>query len=120
MEDRDDKLPSTDLNRLITFELDPDEMLYIAAGRGEMENRTIYHGQSQGRYAVVPVDALQTHGAGDSGEDIKLDLAGLGLVGDTVSVPKVGEMTVGLHAGGRQYARMDRPGAYGMLWIPGE
>lgn len=32
MEDRDDVLPGTDLDRLITFELDSDEILRIAAG----------------------------------------------------------------------------------------
>lgn len=110
----------TGLNRLITFEVDPDETLLIRAGRDEMDNRTIYQGLASGRYAVVPVDELQHQAQAENEGDIDLDVEGLQIAGNTVTVPEKGAMTVGLHAGNRQVVRMDRPGAYGLLWIPGE
>jgi hypothetical protein len=108
------------LNRLITFELDDDETLLVRAGRDEMDNRTIYRGCAGGRYAIVPVSELEASAHQAGNDELEFDIEGLQLVGESVMVPEEGAFWVGLHSGGRQVVRMDKPGAYGLLWIPGE
>lgn len=106
-----------DLNRLITFELDKGEFLLIRAGRDELDNRTILRQQTQGRYAVVPVSELQREA--DSGDhDVDLNLEGMQIVDSAVTIADDGDSMVGLHHAGEQLVRMDRAGAYGLLWIP--
>lgn len=120
MVDLTDTNATAGLNRLITFELDADETLLVRAGRDEMDNRVIYSGRAGGRYAIVPVDELEQQARASEGVPVELDVEGLQLVGDTVTLPRTGEQNVGLHTRGEQIVRMDRAGAYGLLWIPVE
>lgn len=120
MVDSTDTKTTAELNRLITFELDADETLLVRAGRDEVNNRTIYQGQAGGRFAIVPVDELEEQARSSDGSSVELNLDGLQVVGDTVTLPETGEQNVGLHTRGEQIVRMDRAGAYGLFWIPVE
>lgn len=63
---------SQQLNRLITFEIDDEEVLVLMAGRDELDNRVIFHGPTEpGRYAIVPVDGLAEDDDRDQ-EDVDL------------------------------------------------
>lgn len=108
-------------NRLITFETDEEEQLVVLAGRDQMDSRTIYSGSTSGRYAIVPVQELaDTEAPRREDVDEDLDLDEMQLVGDTIVIPENGAAEVGLHSQGEQVKRMDRAGAYAMLWVPFE
>lgn len=119
MVDSTDTNATAGLNRLITFELDDDETLLVRAGRDELDNRTIYRGRVGGRFAIVPVEEL-TRGRATRFRDTerRLDLEHLGVVGEAVTTD--GKEWVGLHAAGEPVERMNRPGAYSLLWVPFE
>lgn len=114
--------PTTDAaNRLITFELDGDELLYVAAGRGELENRTIYHDYAQGRYAIVPVDELaRTH------QPPEYELVGdpkfedLRIIGESTTLVEPGTGEVALTRNGQQVTSFTNRGVYGLIWLPYE
>lgn len=105
-------------DRLITFDIDADETLLIRAGRGELDNRTIYQGWASGRYAVVPVDELaplRTETFELVGEPVVEELR---VIGDTTMLPESGLGTVSLVRDGEQITNFTNRGVYGLLWLP--
>lgn len=110
-------MSQTEHSRLVTFEADDDELLAVIAGRSETDSRTIYQGRTEGRYAIVPVDDLDAGRAEDVEPD-ELRLDEMQIAGDVVPIREIGEADVELRVDGEQVVRMDRPGAYGLLWIP--
>jgi hypothetical protein len=107
-------MSQTEPTRLTTFDATDDETLVVLAGQSEQDQRIIYQGRAQGRYAVVPADGLEA----DSFEKPdELELDDMRLV-ESVGVPEDGETTVSLTADGREQLSMSYAGVYGLLWIP--
>lgn len=104
-------------NRLETFESDNEHVIVIV-GDSEVEHRTIHNERVEGRFAIVPVDALEAeHGAAEIDPD-ELRLDEMQLVDDVVPVRETGDADVELCRDGEQVVRMDRAGCYGLLWVP--
>lgn len=103
-------------SRLITFEVEDDEVLLVRAGRDEMDNRTIFSGHAGGRYAIVPVDELTQRHRDDV--DAELLVEELEVVGSTATIEADGVSTATLAKDGLEVARNDASGVYGLLWIP--
>lgn len=104
--------------RLRTFEVTDDELLVVHAGRSETDHRTIFSDRVDGRYAIVPVDEIVGERDRAVVEADELQLDEMQIVGDVEPVLETGERDVELCVDGERAVRMDRPGAYGLLWVP--
>lgn len=107
-------------HRLRTFEVDDDETLVVLAGRGEMENRTIFQGRTSGRYAIVDVEELTASPTWKQPEYIEeLNLDDLSFVGDSFVLPPEASFSYAIIGEeGEVVTRLTDPGVYHSLRVP--
>lgn len=108
-----------EINRLRTFEIDEDEQLVVAAGRGEMDQRFIYRGSASGRYAIVPIEEIERTWDRPNYTD-GLDASGLEVVGDSAAVDPGEKSTLTLLKDEKVVEQTASPGVYGLMRIPFE
>ena len=112
-------MSQTERSRLVTFEASDDELLAVIAGNSEIDHRTIYQDRVEGRFAIVPVDEIMADEAQSAVVDPdELQLDEMQIVDDVALVAETGERDVELQVDGERACRMDRAGAYGLLWVP--
>lgn len=104
-------------NSVRIFEADEDERVIMIAGRGEMDQRTIFSGHLDGRYAVVPIDELD-YARPDYSEE--MDVADLEVLGQTTTIEPGELSTMTLLQNDEVVVRGGDPGIYGLLRIPFE
>lgn len=102
------------LNRVRTFEADDDERVLMIAGRGEMDQRTIFSGHLEGRYAVVSIDELD-YEKPDYTE--QLDVGDLEVLDQTTTIEPGELSTMTLLQDDELVVRGGDPGVYGLLRI---
>jgi len=98
----------------VTFEASEDETVVLIAGRNEYDSHPIWTGSVDGRFAIVPADALEADRADADG----LRLEDMRIKGQSITVPANGSRTVTLSVDGRDEINMSSAGVYGLLWVP--
>lgn len=106
----------SEMNRLRTFEIDEDEQLVVMAGRGEMDQRFIYRGPASGRFAIVPIEEIETSWQRPDHAD-KLDVEGLEVVGESATVDPGEQSTMTLLENETIVEQSSTPGVYGLMRI---